>query len=158
MQPTPPDIQIFTDGSYNAQRELGVWVALIFVQDTKTTLSGIINNTTHNRMELVAVINAIKHVQGHHPPGMVTVFSDSQYVIGLIGRREALLKTDFKTRSGNQLVNADLVLQFYNLVANTSVVLEKVKAHQRKNGVINHNIEADKLCRQLLRQAVHQSE
>ena len=55
-------IKIFTDGSCHTQLKIGAWVALIFVEDKKIILQKVMENTTHNRMELSAVISAVHYV------------------------------------------------------------------------------------------------
>ena len=58
-----PVIEIYTDGSCHSQQLIGAWAALVFINGEKTILKGTEKETTHNRMELLAVINAIKHVE-----------------------------------------------------------------------------------------------
>ncbi len=74
--------KIYTDGacSNNQSNEnKGGYGAIIFKPgEQPLTLNGGFRNTTNNRMELKAVIEALKRVNQYSP---VTVYSDSQYVV-----------------------------------------------------------------------------
>src|ERR1035437_9452576 len=140
------EIEIYTDGSCHTQQCVGAWVAILLADNKKTVLSGSETGTTHNRMELIAVIRALEYVKTNYKKvSSVTVVSDSQYVVGLNARKEKLLKQDFNTKAGKEIRNADLVKEFFLL--STNVLFMKIKAHQKKTSAINYNIEADVLVR-----------
>jgi ribonuclease HI len=143
---------IYTDGSCNTQNGLGAWVAIILSGEEKTVLSGRVPDTTHNRMELYAVIAGI----GHAGKGFksLRIFSDSQYVTGLMERREKLIAAGFNTRKGTKMRNADLVKEFYALSEHIGLTFIKVKAHQKKGIDVNFNIEADILVRRIMREGI----
>ena len=142
------DVEIYTDGSCHTQQCVGAWVALVLQDGKKTILSGTEKDTTHNRMELLAVIRSLQHVNEHKVK--ITLVSDSQYVVGLNSRKAKLLSQDFTTAAGKQIRNADLVKEFYLLSKDVSFV--KIKAHQKKTAITNYNIEADVLVRKLMRE------
>ena len=148
-------IIIYTDGSCHTQQQLGAWSAIILVNDTKIILSGIESNTTHQRMELLAVISAIEYVQQHYKTSTnIQLNSDSQYVIGLIARAEKLVAKNYHTKKGNEIANEDLVKKW--LYLNTIFAIEciKIKAHQQLSETTKYNIEADKLSRKLVRDEI----
>ncbi|MBC7865019.1 MAG: ribonuclease HI [Bacteroidia bacterium] len=148
-------LEIYTDGSCHTQLLIGGWAALIFTGKEKIILSGKENNTTHNRMELVAVISAIEYTQKNYPlTKELTVFSDSQYVIGLKAREKKFRASDFTTKKGNEVRNSDLVKKLLRLEETLTIHFIKVKAHQQKTEAINHNIEVDLICRKIVRDAV----
>ena len=148
-------IEIFTDGSFHPQTCIGAWVAILFIGDKKTTLSDTENDTTNNRMELTAVIKAIEFVKEKHQAFKeIQIISDSQYVIGLIGRQEKFVKLNFKTLSGQDIRNVDLVKHFLKLNAETKIHFTKIKAHQQQTSAVNYNIKADILARHLVREVV----
>lgn len=154
----PADIAIiYTDGSCHTQHCLGAWVAIIFRACEKTILSGKDFNTTHNRMELTAVIKALQYInQCGKTLQSITVITDSQYVTGLQAREQKFTDRHFLTKKGNTVRNEDLVKQLLLLIKSMPVELIKIKAHQQKTADINYNIEADILCRNILRQAVNE--
>lgn len=150
--------EIYTDGSCHTQHRIGTWVAIIFVGTGKKILSGKAKDTSHNRMELTAVTEAIEYILNHCGTiKSVKVYTDSQYVKGLPVRKEKLVKDDFTSRNGTPLQNADLVKTFYASMSKLSVELVKVKAHQKTTGMVNYNREADMVSRKLLRKAVNDS-
>ena len=67
---------IYTDGACRAR--VGGWAALILTPGERRTLSGKAEDTTSNRMELSAAINAVESL----PSGSeVILYSDSEYLV-----------------------------------------------------------------------------
>jgi ribonuclease HI len=146
---------VYPDGSCDTQHRIGAWVAIILVDESKIVLSGVETNTTHNRMELVAVIEAINYLSMHQQPvNKINIYSDSQYVTGLSGRKQRLENANYVTKHGNTIQNDTLVKTLLGYIATQNIVFEKIRAHQKKTDIINYNIEADLLSRKLVRQQV----
>lgn len=147
--------EIYTDGSCHTQQRIGTWVAIVFLGTAKEVLSGTVQHTTHNRMELMAVIKGVQYVLPHCGSGtLIRVYTDSQYVTNLPARKEKIVLQNFATQKGNALQNADLAKIFFELLSERSIEFVKIRAHQKQDDTINYNREADILCRQLLRKAV----
>jgi ribonuclease HI len=143
---------VYTDGSCHTQTLNGGWAAIIFIDEEKVVLTGEASATTHNRMELMAVIKAISYVQEKHPTiSAIRIISDSQYVVGLTARSEKLISNNFITRKGTEISNADLVKILLQYIATLPLSFTKIKAHQQKDNEPNFNIEADKLSRSIVR-------
>lgn len=152
---TNNSLEIFTDGSCHTQLLIGAWVAIIFIGTEKTILKGLENNTTHNRMEIMAVNKAFEFiVQQNNIIAEITVVTDSQYVVGLQAREQKFVANNYTTKNGNEVSNADLVKTFLSYCHSLKVNFIKIKAHQKITTATNYNIEADKLSRNLVRQAV----
>lgn len=151
-------ITIYTDGSCHTQLKIGAWAAVILIANDKKILTGTVINTTHQRMELTAVIEALSYVQ-HHFAGVINInlVTDSQYVIGLPERRQKLQAASFITKQGQAIQNADLVQQLYKLSESFNIDFVKIQAHLKKTSDINYNIEVDKLCRKMVREQASQS-
>lgn len=148
-------VLIYTDGSCNPQLEIGAWASIIFMDEQKITLTDVVKNTTHQRMELSAVIKTLEHLQQNFAEiKSVKIISDSQYVIGLMRRKQKLLATNFTTKANLELRNTDLVKAFLLLTDIYTIEFEKIKAHQKQTDITNYNIEVDMLCRNLVRKAV----
>jgi len=148
-------IEIFTDGSCHTQQCVGAWASIILVNESKIVISGSELETTHNRMEIVAVIKSIQFVQQNHKEcKSIHIISDSQYVIGLIAREKKLIANNFKTNSGNVIRNRDLVIEFLNLLKEFNIRFIKIKAHQKYSEATKYNIEVDKLSRAIVRSIV----
>lgn len=132
----------------------GAWAAILFIGNEKITLSGIETNTTHNRMELMAVLNALDYLvkTGNKKP--IHIYTDSQYVALITERKDKLISAGFITKKGTDVRNADLVNRLIQYIENDSITFIKVKAHQKSNGDENINREVDILVRQILRKQV----
>ena len=150
-------IEIYTDGSCHTQHRIGAWVSIVFIAGEKIILSGKALDTTHNRMELLAIIKALQYLQQLNKKIVsITIITDSQYVIGLQEREQKFILQNFSTKKGNAIGNQDLVKELLLLINTMPVKFVKIKAHQKKTTAINYNIEADKLSRNLVRQAVNE--
>lgn len=83
--------EIYTDGScfLNKKNSPGGWACIILKKDntgsciSKTIISGNENNTTNNRMELLAIIEALEYIDKciQNSEKIITVYSDSNYCV-----------------------------------------------------------------------------
>ena len=149
-------IEIFSDGSCNTQFKAGAWVAILICQEKEIILSGFAENTTNNRMELSAVIEAIDFADKNLMSGFLKIYTDSQYVTNITLRKEKLAGKDFHTNKGMPIQNSDLVQKFIRQIESHDLEFIKVKAHQKFNGEreIYYNREVDKLARKSVRESV----
>lgn len=148
-------VEIYTDGSCHTQHFIGAWVAIVFIAGEKIILSGEKLNTTHNQMELTAVIKSLQYLQQLSKKIIsITIITDSQYVTGLQERAKKFAAQKFETKKGNAISNVLLVKELLLLSSSMPVNFVKIKAHQKKTAEVNYNMEADKLSRNIVRQAV----
>ncbi len=148
-------VEVYTDGSCHTQLKVGAWAAIVFFNGELLTISGTVTETTHNRMELLAVIEAIRFIKINFPvTNQILIVSDSQYVVGLNERRQTLSSANFTSKKGNETRNADLVKILFEYTDVINLRFEKIKAHQKQTGSANYNIDVDKICRKLVRDAV----
>jgi len=151
------NIEVYSDGSCNPQLNIGGWASIILYNQQKIILEGKELNTTHNRMELLAVINSIKYIFKNLTNfNCIKIYSDSQYVVRLNERKEKLLMKNFITKKGNILRNSDLLSELINFMQMPNIEFVKVKAHQKPTQFENYNIEVDKIVRKIVRDAVSQ--
>ena len=73
-----PDIEIFTDGACSGNPGAGGWAAILRYGEIEKELSGGDDSTTNNRMELTAVIEALKALKKECT---ITLYTDSRYVM-----------------------------------------------------------------------------
>ena len=72
------ELKIYTDGACSGNPGRGGWAAIILDKNYKYySVSGGINNTTNNRMELMAPIMALKKIK---KKSKITIYTDSKYV------------------------------------------------------------------------------
>jgi ribonuclease HI len=152
-------IEIYTDGSCHTQRKVGAWAAIIFIDDEKIVLQDTVSETTHNRMELIAVIKSIEYILKEIPDNkQIKIYTDSQYVEKIPDRTRKLVSKDFKTKKGVEIQNADLVQELIDLLNSTAIEFIKVKAHQKTSDMPNYNREVDKLSRKLVRRYISKNQ
>lgn len=77
-------IDIYTDGACSGNPGPGGWGAILKYNGVEKELSGSEKETTNNRMELTAVIEALKALK---EPCEVTVHTDSKYVCDAIVKK-----------------------------------------------------------------------
>jgi len=145
-------IQIFTDGSCHTQKKIGGWAAIILFENKKIELEGHELETTHNAMELLAVVKALDFLgKNNISLTKIEVVSDSQYVVGILERKEKLKQANFLTKKNNSIRNIKLVKQLIEKIETLPISFTKVKAHQKKTSEINYNRVVDKLARAVIR-------
>ena len=105
-------LSIYTDGASRGNPGRGGYGVVMIWGDNKKELSKGYRLTTNNRMELMAVIAALKALKKEHLS--LNIYSDSNYVVKAIneGWLTNWIKSDFKGGKKNK----DLWLR-YNLLA-----------------------------------------
>ena len=145
-------IEIYTDGSCNPKENIGAWAAILEIDGESVTIKGFTKNTTHNRMELLAVINALDYLkQNDLEKRPVVVFTDSQYVEKIKERATKIEQQQYQTKAGKEIRNADLVEILIKQLDSGDITFKKVKAHQKAGEKPNLNREVDKIARRLVR-------
>lgn len=136
-------IEIFTDGACSGNPGKGGWGAILRHKDIEKELSGAEMETTNNRMELTAVIEALKALK---TKCIITLYTDSRYVMD--GINEWLpnwKKNNWKTTNKKSDVkNVDLWQVLDELVKQHEIKWIWVKGHA---GHIE-NERVDKLARE----------
>ena len=75
-------IEIYSDGAYSSSRDSGGWSFIALNDDIKIySAFDIVKNTTNNRMEILAAIEAIQWGKDNNYFD-ITLHTDSMYVIG----------------------------------------------------------------------------
>lgn len=100
-------VEIYTDGACSGNPGKGGWGAVLVYNGTEKEISGAENNTTNNRMELTAVIEALRALK---VPCEVTVTTDSKYVCDAInqGWVYSWKKNGWKRGKNKPALNPDL--------------------------------------------------
>jgi ribonuclease HI len=99
-------IDIYTDGACSGNPGPGGWGALLRIGTTEKELSGYAPATTNNRMELMAVIEALRALKR---PVAARVHTDSQYVQkGISEWIHGWKRRGWKTADRQPVKNADL--------------------------------------------------
>ena len=100
-------VHIYTDGACKGNPGPGGWGAILVYLGKEKVISGGEGETTNNRMELLAVINALECLK---EPCRITLTSDSSYVINGLEKGWALgwKKRNWKRADGSAAKNAEL--------------------------------------------------
>lgn len=141
------EIKAFTDGACSGNPGPGGWGAIILIpsQRKKYHISGYEQETTNNRMELKAVIEAVRLATEQNVDS-IHIFSDSAYVVNAINQSWILRweNNSWRTASGEAVKNKDLWVQLSFLLYKQAVKFTKVKGHSGNK----YNEEADRLAKQ----------
>ena len=102
----PNTVHIYTDGACRGNPGPGGWGALLCYQDQEKTLQGAEPDTTNNRMELMAAIQALETLSR---PCEVVLTTDSNYVrLGITQWIKGWKKNGWRTSQKAPVKNADL--------------------------------------------------
>ena len=133
-------VKIYTDGACSGNPGRGGWAAIIIDGEEIEKISGSSENTTNNRMELIAVISALKYVKKEN----IELFTDSKYTKD--GIEKWIInwkKNGWKTASKQDVKNMDLWQNLDKLNQKKNVQWNWVKGHSDNK----YNNMADELAR-----------
>jgi ribonuclease HI len=143
-------ITIYTDGACSGNPGPGGWGAVLLYGNRIKEISGGEDNTTNQRMELTAVVEALRalKVTGWD----VVVHSDSAYIVNAfredwIGRWQ---KNGWKNSKKEDVANQDLWKSLLALMSKNRVKIEKVKGHSGDRW----NERCDELARNAINRGV----
>jgi ribonuclease HI len=120
---------IYTDGATAVNPGPSGW-AYVILMDAKSDkiicAAGGLPHSTSNRMELTAVLNALKYADEIEYRGPIQIYTDSQYVSRAFneGWLERWIEQNFKN-----IKNKDLWLQLYRYFCKLEVMITWVKGH-----------------------------
>lgn len=121
-------VEIYTDGACSGNPGPGGWGAVLIYNNNIKELSGAKLNTTNNRMELTAVIEALKALKEHCE---VTLTTDSKYVCDAINKGwvYSWKKNNWKKADKKPALNVDLWEELLILLEKHEVKFIWVKGH-----------------------------
>ncbi|MDE0747417.1 MAG: ribonuclease HI [Porticoccaceae bacterium] len=120
-------VEIFTDGACRGNPGPGGWGALMRFGDEEKELCGGEAETTNNRMELMAVIQALSALKR---PCDVVLTSDSTYVLkGIQEWMPNWKKRGWKTATKKPVKNVDLWKQLDDVIQVHTIDWQWVKGH-----------------------------
>ncbi|MCX5512374.1 ribonuclease HI [Kaistia algarum] len=135
-------VAIWTDGACSGNPGPGGWGAVLLYGDREKLLSGGEADTTNNRMELTAAIEALGALSR---PCAVDLHTDSQYVKGgITGWIHGWKKNGWKTADKKPVKNVDLWLRLDEALKRHKVTWHWVKGHAGNDA----NEKADELARE----------
>ena len=139
------EVIIYTDGACSYNPGPGGWAAVLIYKGNEKRISGFEPETTNNRMELSAVLEALKALKD---PCSVVVHTDSAYIHNAFERGwiDKWLSNGWKNASKQPVENQDLWKAILQAAKDHKVSYKKVKGHA--------NDKYNNICDELARKAI----
>ncbi len=139
---------LYTDGACSGNPGPGGWGALILQEDEESEICGGEPETTNNRMELTAAIEALKQTP---EDAEIRLYTDSKYVMdGITQWMANWKKNGWRTAAKKPVKNEDLWRELDALVSVRRIHWQWVKGHAGHPG----NEQADALANKGMRLAL----
>lgn len=121
-------IEIYTDGACSGNPGKGGWGAILVYKGREKEICGGEAETTNNRMELTAVIEALSQLK---EPCEVLVTTDSKYVCDAVEKKwvYSWQKNGWKKADKKPALNVDLWIKLLPLLEEHKVTFKWVKGH-----------------------------
>ena len=125
-------IEIYTDGACRGNPGPGGWGALLVAGEHRKTMHGGERDTTNNRMELTAAIEALNALKR---PSAVVLHTDSKYVMqGVTEWMANWKKRGWKTAAKKPVKNQDLWIALDEATRRHDIKWVWVKGHSGHDG------------------------
>ncbi|MFW5714462.1 MAG: ribonuclease HI [Brevefilum sp.] len=138
-----PTVTIYTDGACQGNPGPGGWGAILRYGRHEKELSGGEKDTTNNRMELRAALEALRSL---NESCQVILFTDSEYLKKGITEWLANWKRRNWHRKGGKLANVDLWMKLDEEISRHQIRWRWVRGHA--GNVMNERV--DKLARKAI--------
>lgn len=143
-----PVVHIYTDGGCRPNPGTGGWAAILLSGERTKELSGGEVETTNNRMELMAAIEALRALKR---PCHVQMHTDSQYVRnGITSWMTKWKRNGWKAAGGGAVKNKDLWQELDLMTAKHKIQWNWVRGHAGN--------ELNERCDVLASEAIDQAE
>ncbi len=142
-------IELYTDGACSGNPGPGGWGALLRYKNVEKELSGYAENTTNNRMEMMAALEALNSLK---EPCIIDLYTDSTYVKdGIEKWLEGWKARGWRTAAKKPVKNQDIWEALDIAVKRHKITWHWVKGHSghpeneradelARNAIINNNI------------------
>lgn len=119
---------IYTDGACSVNPGPGGWGCVLIYNGVEKEFSGFEDNTTNNRMEMRAVIEALSRLKEHCE---VDLYSDSAYVINAFKQKWVVnwVANNWHTADKKPVKNDDLWRKILEFCEQHKIHWHKVKGH-----------------------------
>lgn len=154
---------LLTDGSVNTQSKIG-YGAYLVVSEGELSLDSLgprvkvkrFEPTSSTKLELQTLLWALGDIQAL--VDRVIVYTDSQNIMGLPGRREGFEQNEYRSKKNKRLNNYALYQEFYRMTDRLDCELVKVPGHRvskPKDAIDRLFSLVDKASRKALREDHH---
>lgn len=129
------ELILLTDGSVNTQSNVG-YGAYLAVSERGLSLDSLrthvkvrrFEHTSSTKLELQTLLWALNDIQALG--SKVIVYTDSQNIMGLQGRRDRFEQNDYRSKKKKRLNHYELYQEFYRMVDQLDCEFVKVRGHQ----------------------------
>ena len=138
-------VEIFSDGACSGNPGVGGYGAILKYGEKTKEISGCDPDTTNNRMEMMAVINALKQLKR---PCRIKIITDSNYVVkGMTQWIHSWVKNNWKNSQKKPVLNRDLWELLLKLSTPHRIEWQWVKGHHGHK----ENERCDKLAKEAMK-------
>ena len=134
-------VTIYTDGACSGNPGPGGWAAIIRAMDVEKEISGYVADTTNNRMELTAALEALRSLKR---PCQVDLYSDSAYLVSAFNEKwiQNWQMRGWKNSARMPVANRDLWEALWTEHQRHQISWHKVKGHSDND----YNNRCDKMA------------
>ncbi len=151
--------KLFIDGSVDPRSKVGYGAFLcvpqenLFFESLRTRVKvKSFEQTSSTKLELQTLVWALTTIQERG--GKIVIFTDSQNIIGLPGRRRRFEQNDYRTKKNKCIKNFKLYKEFFTIVDHLCCEFVKVQGHKvshQKDEIDKFFTLVDKASRKALR-------
>ncbi|MFK5927629.1 MAG: ribonuclease H [Desulfuromusa sp.] len=156
------ELLLLIDGSVSTQSKIGYGAYLAIFESElllpelkKQVKVKCFEQTSSTKLELQTLLWALSEIQTSKPK--VIVYTDSQNIVGLPGRRSRLERNNYLSNKNVLLNNYELYQEFYRRIDQLDCQLIKVRGHQpsnQKDAIDQLFTLVDKASRKALKEAI----
>ena len=141
VRPILKNVDIYTDGACSGNPGPGGWGAILIYKGHEREISGFCDDTTNNRMEITAAIEALKALK---EPCAVSLYSDSSYLVDCFEKGWIFnwSRNNWRRPKNEEIKNLDLLTELFQLYKIHKLRFIKVKGHSDNE----YNNRCDKLA------------
>jgi ribonuclease HI len=134
------ELMLLTDGSVNTQSNIG-YGAYLAVSEPGLSLDLLrtrvkvrrFEHTSSTKLELQTLLWALSEIKASGSKVKVMVYTDSQNIMGLPGRRDRFEQNDYRSKKNKRLNNYELYQEFYRMTDQFNCDFVKMRGHQVSN-------------------------
>ncbi len=132
------ELMLFTDGSVDTLSKIG-YGAYLTVSDSDLSLDLLkkhvkvrkFEQTSSTKLELQTLLWALSDI--HTLGRLIVVYTDSQNIVGLKGRRNRLEQNNYRSKKNKRLNNYELYKKFYEITDQLNCEFKKIRGHKVSN-------------------------
>jgi ribonuclease HI len=140
-------ITVYTDGACSGNPGPGRWGAVFISGNNQFEMNGYEDNTTNNRMEMMAAISVLSSIKEQSPNSSIILYTDSKYVKdGITAWVKKWRVNNWQTATRQPVKNKDLWIRLDELCSTLTINWQWVKGHDGDQ----YNEIADTLARKAI--------